>query len=454
MLGEVCPQKVLSVSDIAKNYTSYNKPIYRLLSFFVKPKEHWYVGFQALKGVSFHLKKGETVGIVGRNGSGKSTLLQIIVGTLSASSGSVKSQGRIAALLELGAGFNPEFSGRENVYLNGSIYGLSREQVDERFSEIEAFADIGNFIDQPVKTYSSGMFVRLAFAVIAHVDADILIIDEALAVGDALFSQKCMRFLEQFKERGSILFVSHDSGSVTRLCDRAIWLDAGKKIQEGTAKEVTEAYLEHLYSQQQEVRKSKPTHGKLKGDNRENVSLFRYAYDARTDLLNQSVLRNDVKIQPFNIKGDSFGTGLAKVIDVCIRDEEGRDLSYVVGGSKVVIDITFEAKADLEDIIVGFLLKNRQGQVLCGDNSFLALEDEKKLIEKDCCYSAQFGLTLPYLLADDYVLSVGVASGTQIEHVQHCWLHDALVITVLSDHLVHGMFGLPLGYCKIQESKR
>lgn len=227
--GNSGSKRVLHVENVTKNYISYAKPIYRLYSFFFKPKPSWQSEFQALKNISFSLQKGETVGIIGRNGSGKSTLLQTIVGTLATSSGSVQSSGRIAALLELGAGFNPEFTGRENVYLNGTIYGLSREQVDQRFADIEKFADIGSFIDQPVKTYSSGMFVRLAFAVIAHVDADILIIDEALAVGDALFAQKCMRFLEGFKENGTILFVSHDSGAVTSLCDRAIWLDSGDR---------------------------------------------------------------------------------------------------------------------------------------------------------------------------------------------------------------------------------
>ncbi len=263
-----------------------------------------------------------------------------------------------------------------------------------------------------------------------------------------------MRFLEKFKEHGSILFASHDSGAVTRLCDRAIWLDAGTKVQEGTAKEVTEAYLEHLYSQQQKVRHPEHVSGEVQNKQRESVSDFRYGHDSRSKILDQSVLRNDFKLQPFDIKTDSFGTGLAQVENVCIRDEQGRDLSYVVGGSKAIIDVTFEAKSDLADVIVGFLLKSRQGQVLCGDNSYLALDSEKTFAKKGCRYSAQFGLTLPYLPADDYVLSVGVATGTQAEHVQHCWLHDALVMTVLSDHLVHGVFGLPLGYCQIQEIKR
>ena len=181
--------------------------------------------FYALRDISFDVSRGETVGIIGRNGSGKSTLLQIIAGTLSPSEGQVSVRGRVAALLELGAGFNPDYTGRENAYLNAQLLGLSKSQVDERFEDIAAFADIGEFIDQPVKVYSSGMYVRLAFAVVAHVDADVLIIDEALAVGDAFFTQKCMRFLRSFMSRGTVLFVSHDTGSVRNLCNRAIWLE-------------------------------------------------------------------------------------------------------------------------------------------------------------------------------------------------------------------------------------
>ncbi|WP_299980332.1 ABC transporter ATP-binding protein [uncultured Pseudoteredinibacter sp.] len=441
---------VLQVNHVFKKYISYHKPIYRLWSFFFKPRQGWQTEFVALKNISFSLKKGETVGIVGRNGSGKSTLLQTIVGTLSPSEGSVQSRGRIAALLELGAGFNPEFTGKENVFLNASIYGLTHEQIEERYERICEFAGIGEFIDQPVKTYSSGMYVRLAFAVIVHVDADILIIDEALAVGDALFSQKCMRFLEDFKERGSILFVSHDAGAVTRLCDRAIWLEKGSLVKEGSAKEVTENYLEHLYAQQQDVS------GAIlqrEDEDSEPLPAFEEGKDFRDKFLNSSSLRNDIKLQPFNIKSNSFGTGLIKINDVCIRDQQGSKLSYAVGGNKVVVDICFKASESISSPIIGFLLKNRQGQVLFGDNSYLALLDHNTDLEGGNRYSAKFGLSLPYLPADEYVLSVGVASGTQDEHVQHCWLHDALVINVLNDHLVHGIFGVPMGFCQLERLK-
>src|SRR5690554_1130237 len=235
----------ISVKGLAKHYQIYDTPRDRLKQFilprlrrmFGLPPRQYFHEFKALDGISFEVKKGETVGIIGRNGSGKSTLLQIICGTLTPTAGSVETTGRIAALLELGSGFNPEFTGRENIYMYASVLGLTKEEVRDRFDDIVAFADIGDFIEQPVKTYSSGMVVRLAFAVIAHVDADILVIDEALAVGDAFFVQKCMRFLRKFMQTGTILFVSHDTSAVISLCQRSIWLAGGQMKFEGSPKE-------------------------------------------------------------------------------------------------------------------------------------------------------------------------------------------------------------------------
>lgn len=243
----------IRVSNLSKCYAIYDSPRDRLKQFVMprlrrllgRPSKSYYREFWALRDVSFEVKKGETVGIIGRNGSGKSTLLQMICGTLTPTNGSIQTNGRVAALLELGSGFNPEFTGRENVYMNAAVLGLTKDEIDARFDEIAAFADIGDFIGQSVKTYSSGMMVRLAFAVIAHVDADILVVDEALAVGDAVFTQKCMRFIRRFQENGSLIFVSHDTASVQNLCKSGIWLKNGKIEQIGTAKSVSEAYLQY-----------------------------------------------------------------------------------------------------------------------------------------------------------------------------------------------------------------
>lgn len=247
----------ISVKNLSKCYHIYDSPRDRLTQSLAprlqrlvgRPPKQYFREFWALKDISFEIKKGETVGIIGRNGSGKSTLLQIICGTLSPSSGSVETRGRIAALLELGSGFNPEFSGRENVYMNAAVLGLSKEEVDKRFGDIAAFADIGQFIEQPVKSYSSGMTVRLAFAVAISIDPEILIIDEALSVGDELFQRKCFSRIEAIKKNGAtILFVSHSGGTIVELCDRAVLIDAGEKLAVGVPKQIVGRYQKLLYA--------------------------------------------------------------------------------------------------------------------------------------------------------------------------------------------------------------
>lgn len=239
----------IQVSGLSKCYHIYQEPHHRLLQMLHGNNKKYYQEFWALKNVSFSVRKGETVGIVGKNGSGKSTLLQLICGTLNPSAGSITTTGRIAALLELGSGFNPEFSGRENVYLYAAVLGYSREQIERQLPAIEAFADIGPFIDQPTKTYSSGMVVRLAFSVAIHVDPQILIIDEALSVGDELFQRKCFSKIEQIKQTGAtILFVSHSGATVVDLCDRAILLDNGEMLTVGTPKNIVGLYQRLLYA--------------------------------------------------------------------------------------------------------------------------------------------------------------------------------------------------------------
>ncbi|AER55139.1 ABC transporter-like protein [Pseudoxanthomonas spadix BD-a59] len=247
----MCSDVSIDVERVEKVFPVYSKPHHRFFQMLspASRKQRWFHEFHALKGVSFQVLRGETVGIIGRNGSGKSTLLQIICGTLSASSGSVRTHGRIAALLELGAGFNPDFTGRENVYMNGTLLGLSREEVDARFERIVQFADIGEFIEQPVKSYSSGMFVRLAFAVAIHVEPDILIVDEALSVGDEAFQRKCYARIEKIREEGAtIIFVSHAASTILELCNRAILLDRGDMLAIGEPKAVVACYQKLLYA--------------------------------------------------------------------------------------------------------------------------------------------------------------------------------------------------------------
>jgi lipopolysaccharide transport system ATP-binding protein len=437
----------IRVTNLSKCYQIYDKPQDRLKQFILprlqrlagqQPKQY-YREFWALKDVSFEVKKGETVGIIGRNGSGKSTLLQIICGTLNPTCGRVEVNGRVAALLELGAGFNPEFTGRENVYLSASLYGLTREEIDARFDDIAAFADIGEFIDQPVKTYSSGMFVRLAFAVIAHVDADILVVDEALAVGDAFFVQKCMRFLRNFIKHGTLLFVSHDTSAVVNLCSHAILLQHGRIERQGTPKEVTEFYLESLYSEKQETQadydNTMPEREIIEDED---------FYDMRRDIINTSTLRNDIEVFKFDPDSPSFGAGGAKIISVKLLNQDSMPLSWVIGGEMVKLKVTTKVLETLKKPIIGFYIKDRLGQALFGDNTYLTYRECPQQVKTGQTLEAVFEFRMPILPAGDYSICVAIADGTQEEHVQHHWLHDALIIRSHSSSACTGLVGIPM----------
>ena len=433
----------IKVQSLSKCYHIYDKPQDRLLQMFTCGRKQYYREFWALNDVSFEIKKGETVGIIGRNGSGKSTLLQMICGTLNPSSGSIATLGRIAALLELGSGFNPEFTGHENVYMNAAILGLTPEEINTRFDDITAFADIGEFIHQPVKTYSSGMMLRLAFAVIAHVDADILIIDEALAVGDAFFTQKCMRFLRQFMKDGTVLFVSHDVSSIKNLCNRAIWLEKGQVMHEGTPKDVCELYLEAFYEAQQ----GKSTSTKLRvAKNTNHVIAMK---DQRLDFINASNLRNDLQIFQFNPDAASFGLGGAQIAQVSLLDEEEQPLAWMVGGELVKLHIVAKVYQELNSPIIGFQIKDKLGQVLIGDNTFLTYKDTPLYCECEGELEAYFGFSMPILPAGDYSISVAIANGTQENHVQHHWIHDAVFFRSESSSVSTGLLGIPMHEIKL-----
>ena len=431
-------EPIIEVRGMGKTYPMYDKPHHRLMQMLVGGNRRWYREFEALRDINFSVHRGETVGIVGRNGSGKSTLLQIICGTLAPSTGEVYVRGRVAALLELGAGFNPEFTGRENVYLNGSVLGLKRSEIDKRFDDIVAFADIGEFIEQPVKSYSSGMTMRLAFSVMAHVDADILIIDEALAVGDAFFTQKCMRYLREFKTRGTLLFVSHDSSAVTGLCERAVWLDHGRQLACGTAKEVVHSYLEAFMAERQggNVRREAGAAGK-------RVQPLRRA-DCRQELIDRSTLRNDIHISPFHPGTESFGELKARVIDVAILDEANTQLAWVTGGESVVLELIAEADESLANVIVGFYVKDRLGQLLFGDNTYLSYLDTGFSVAAGETFRARFHFDMPRLQAGDYFITAGVAEGTQDDHVIQNWIHEALMFKSQGTQVPAGIIGVPM----------
>lgn len=436
----------IRVTNLSKCYEIYSTPRDRLKQF-VAPRlqrlagqapKQYFREFWALKEVSFEIKKGETVGIIGRNGSGKSTLLQMICGTLSPTSGSIQTNGRIAALLELGSGFNPEFTGRENVYMNASVLGLSNDEIDTRFVDIVAFADIGDFIEQPVKTYSSGMMVRLAFAVIAHVDADILVVDEALAVGDEFFAQKCMRFLRNFMKTGTVLFVSHDTGSIKNLCNHAVWLEKGLVIQEGAPKEVCELYLEAFYEAQQ----GKSSTTKLRAFKKPDDSLP--TKDQRLEFINSSNLRNDLQIFKFDPDAASFGKGGALIQDVRLLDENEHPLAWIVGGEKVTLRVIVHAHQDLDSPIIGFFVKDRLGQALFGDNTFLFYREQLVHCQEGSELQADFVFYMPLLPSGEYSITIAIANGTQEIHEQHHWIHDAVLFKSESSSVASGLIGIPM----------
>jgi lipopolysaccharide transport system ATP-binding protein len=419
----------ICLQHVSKCYQIYDHPIDRLKQFICpqlnriirRPTKKYYREFWAVRDVSFEIKPGETIGIVGRNGGGKSTLLQMICGTLTPTHGKIQTRGRIAALLELGSGFNPEFTGRENIYMNASLLGLSNSEIDSRFDKITTFADIGNFIDQPVKLYSSGMYVRLAFAVMAHVDADILVVDEALAVGDAFFTQKCMRFLREFKKTGTLLFVSHDTASIKSLCTKAIWLEKGQVLQEGTPKQVCESYLEAFYESQQ---------GKV-------------SEDKCADLIISDKGKQDSRIVEIDQWSTFFGTGGAKINNVSLIDDSGRSLSWVSGGEKVTLQIEAQAMQDIDYPLIGFYVKDRLGQSLFGDNTYLYYKGKRLYCQSNSILRADFTFYMPILPAGYYSIAVAIANGTQESHTQLHWIHDSLIFRSEANAIT-GLVGIPM----------
>jgi lipopolysaccharide transport system ATP-binding protein len=456
-------ERTIVVESLGKKYDIYAKPADRLKQM-ILPRLGRMVGrhglayheeFWALRDVSFSVSRGETVGIIGRNGSGKSTLLQMICGTLHPTQGTVKTFGRIAALLELGAGFNPEFTGEENVYLSGLLYGISEGELRKRYDSILAFADIGDFIRQPVKTYSSGMYVRLAFAIAAHVDADTLVIDEALSVGDVRFTQKCMRFLREFQKKGTLLFVSHDTGAVTNLCDRAVWLDKGQLLMDGPTREVVERYLAEQHAADRQaagqtvtVSASASADKALPGD-----SAPADIVDVRNETLRNADGVNKVEVFDFDPDklGSQYGAGQAVISGTRIVSDEGADCRLLTGGEMVSLLIDADVQAPIEAPIFGFYVKDRLGQRLFGDNTYMTYSGRPISVPAGSRLQARFSFRMPVLPTGDYSVDVALATGSQDDHTQQHWIHDALTFRASESTMKHGLVGIPMHSIQIQQ---
>jgi lipopolysaccharide transport system ATP-binding protein len=420
----------------AFNFAARISPIGSLRTYFSQRAKDAAQKFWALRNFDLEVRRGETIGIIGRNGSGKSTLLQMICGTLSPSEGNVVTHGRVAALLELGSGFDVEFTGRENVYINGQLNGLTREQIDERFEAIRSFADIGDFIDQPVKTYSSGMFVRLAFAVIAHVDADILVVDEALAVGDAFFTQKCMRFLRQFMQSGTILFVSHDSSAVRSLCTKAIWLERGKVIASGDPKSVCNQYLEAYYEAQQ---------GKSQV---EAVPNERQEEDLaeRDDQRSHFLAQPEIDVPPFTLSPvdsppcDHWAT----VESVRLLKDNGEPLTWTIGGEMVSLRIVARSKLAQEGVVVGFVVKDKLGRTLFGDNTYWETFNDRVDLSPGESMTSEFTFAMPVLMPGDYAIDVAIAVSEGDGDRETNWQHGAYFFRSEAATSSTGLVGIPM----------
>jgi lipopolysaccharide transport system ATP-binding protein len=387
----------IRVANLSKCFQIYDAPRDRLKQFILprltrlagQPPRQYFREFWALRDVSFEIKRGETVGIIGRNGSGKSTLLQIICGTLTPTGGSVETRGRIAALLELGSGFNPEFSGRDNVYLNAAVLGLSREEVDARFAEIAAFADIGDFIEQPVKSYSSGMVVRLAFAVAINVDPEILIVDEALSVGDELFQRKCFSRIENIRAKGAtILFVSHSGAQIVELCDRALLMDSGEKLAMGAPKQIVGRYQKLLYApadKQQAIREQIRKSITQEGGAAEMFSQLDSSPRSVDSKLKASF--DPYLVPASTIHYESHG---ALIEDPQIQTLQGGQVNNLIRGETYRYTYRVKFANNASHVRFGMLIKTTSGIELGGSETASSLASAIALAEAGSAYRVEF----------------------------------------------------------------
>lgn len=401
----------IQVKHLDKMYKLYNKPSDRLretLGLKVPVREHY-----ALRDVNFQVERGETVGIIGTNGSGKSTILKIITGVLNPTAGEVTVNGRISALLELGAGFNMEYTGIENVYLNGTMMGFSREEVDARLQDILDFADIGDFVYQPVKSYSSGMFVRLAFAVAINIDPEILIVDEALSVGDVFFQAKCYRKFEEFKKMGrTILFVSHDLSSISRYCDRVILLNKGVKMEEGSPKQMVDMYKQLLVGQDP-----------AKADENKEIQKENWS--------------EQFQVNPNMLE---YGSKLAEIVDFAVLDEKGLCTNTIEKGSSFQIKMKVVFHENIQEPIMAYTFKDIKGTEITGTNTLF----EKMAVEHseagDTC-TVTFRQDM-FLQGGEYLLSFGCTGYKDGEFTVFHRLYDACNITVVSNKNTVGFYDM------------
>ena len=404
-------ETAIKLEAITKEYRLYAAPSDRVREALSFRGKKYSKAFRALDGISIDVKKGETVGIIGTNGAGKSTLLKIVTGVLEPTSGSVEVEGRIASLLELGAGFNMEYSGIRNIYLNGRMMGYTKHEMEARMEQIIEFADIGDFIEQPVKTYSSGMFARLAFAVSINVEPDILIVDEALSVGDIFFQNKCFRKFEELKENGvTILFVSHDIASVRQMCSRVLWIDHGNQKMFDACDLVCDMYMD----------------AKRRAMNEGVTPQAKSTPEMSRKRMNEKAVFPALHYKSSELMSDRF-----RFLSCFILDEKGQQVIELQVEHRYEIHVVLSFSETISDLILGFVLENNKGLPVFDINNYIN-QQETWTGEAGKVCEVVFSFELPRIMKGVYVVSTALASGIQEQHEMLTWLHGVMEVTVLN----------------------
>lgn len=442
----------ISVKDVTKVYRLYEKPIDRLKESMSISHKNYHRDFYALNGLSFQVKKGETVGIIGTNGSGKSTILKIITGVLTPTTGEVGVNGKISALLELGAGFNMDYTGIENIYMNGTMMGYTKKEMDAKLQDILDFAEIGDFVYQPVKTYSSGMFVRLAFALAINVDPEILIVDEALSVGDVFFQAKCYRRMEEIRQNGTtILMVTHDMGSIIKYCDKVVLLNRGEFVSEGAPGHMVDLYKKILAGQMESLkaelakeagRPDGAGDGSQGADQERQVRISGFSGSGVPGNIEQESVREGLMKDQLTINFDrtEYGDGRAEIYDLGLFDERGSITNLLLKGEMFTIKECIRFHADIQAPIFTYTIKDKKGSDLTGTNTMFEGTDIKPVKRGDR-YEVEFGQKMT-LQGGEYLLSMSCTGFEQGEHVVYHRLYNVTNITVISNKNTVGVYDM------------
>ena len=426
-------ENAITVKDVTKIYKLYDKPIDRLKEALNPFHKEYHKKFYALNNLSFEVKKGETVGIIGTNGSGKSTILKIITGVLTPTTGEVEVNGVISALLELGAGFNMDYTGIENIYMNGTMMGFSKKEMDAKLQEILDFADIGDFVYQPVKTYSSGMFVRLAFALAINVEPEILIVDEALSVGDVFFQSKCYRRMEEIRQKGTtILMVTHDMGSIIKYCDKVVLLNKGNFVAEGAPGHMVDLYKKILAGQMEGLEAAKDVDSDFSGETAKKEQKEKTYQLPHGKLMKDSLTINSNRTE--------YGDGRAEIYDLGLFDQRGNLTNLLLKGEEFTIKEKIRFAAPIQSPIFTYTIKDKKGTDLTGTNTMFEGTDIKPVKAGDE-YEVSFTQKMT-LQGGEHLLSMSCTGFEQGEHTVYHRLYDVANITVISNKNTVGVYDM------------